>query len=253
MDRVTGLTAFFHNSEDAIYFENLINQLYIKNKKHIDNLDKETITAAILSNYRLSKSELNSFGRLGLYQYDRSSELTTSEEFEMQCIEFLGYIAKGYEYRENPIPGNEGSFHIRKGRNFPYPDDEDVWYGNYEGFFFRRSELVKFFPELEIDISDDIDDEKLVSTECVSEDWHGKETAWKMIAGLVIALGEVDKECRTAASDRVKISSIYHRAANTLVKHEGIEVETETLKKLLANVLKKYATNFLENNKTPKK
>lgn len=250
MDRVTGLTAFFHESGDAVFFESLINQLYIKYKK---NIDKETIAAAILSNHRLSKSEPNSFGRLGVYQYEPSSGFTTSEEFEIQCIEFLGYLAKGYEYRENPIAGNEGYFEVRKGRNFPYPDDEDVWYGSYEQFFFRRSELVKFFPELEIDISDDIDDEKLVSTEYVSEDWHGKETAWKMIAGLVIALGEVDKECRTAASDRVKISSIYHRAANTLVKHEGIEVETETLKKLLANVLKKYAPNFLENNKNPKK
>ncbi|MGE6140863.1 hypothetical protein ACQJ1T_00175 [Klebsiella pneumoniae] len=250
MDRVTGLTAFFHESGDAVFFESLINQLYIKHKK---NIDKETVTAAILSNYRLSKSEPNSFGRLGLYQYEPSSGFTTSEEFEMQCIEFLSYLAKGYEYREIPISGNEGYFHVRKGGNFPYPDDEDVWYGNYEKFFFRRSELVKFFPELEIDISDDIDDETLVSTECVSEDWHGKETAWKMIAGLVIALGEVDKKCRTESSDRVTISSIYHRAANTLAKHEGIDVQTETLKKLLANVLKKYAPNFLENNKKPKK
>jgi len=246
MNRVTGLTAFYYESEDAVFFESLINELYIKHNK---NIIKRNIAGAILCNYRLSKSELNSFGRLGLYKYEPSSGFITNEEFEMRGIEFLDYLAQGYEYRENPIPGNEGSFDVRRGGNFQYPDDEDVWYGNYEGFFFRRSELVKFFPELEIDISDD---ETLVSKECISEDWHGKETAWKMIAGLVIALGEVDKECRTASSGKVKISSIYHRAANMLAEHEGIEVETETLKKLLANVLKKYAPNFLEKNKKNK-
>lgn len=231
MDRVTGLTAFFHNSEDAIYFENLINQLYIKNKKHIDNLDKETIAAAILSNYRLSKSELNSFGRLGLYQYDRSSELTTSEEFEMQCIEFLGYIAKGYEYRENPIPGNEGSFHMRKGRNFPYPDDEDVWYGNYEGFFFRRSELVKFFPELEMNY---LIDEKSIGTERVAEHWRGREFGWKMIIGLTIALSESSSDFKFPTTNELNMSAIYRKIADTLAIHEGIEAKENTLHKILA-------------------
>jgi len=241
MDRVTGLTAFFHESGDAVFFESLISQLYIKHKK---NVDKETIAAAILSNHRLSKSEPNSFGRLGLYQYEPSSGFTTSEEFETQCIEFLGYIAKGYEYRENPIPGNEGSFHIRKGRNFLYPDDEDVWYGNYEGFFFRRSELVKFFPELENNYL--IDDTSSIGTERVEEHWRGREYGWKMIIGLTIALSESSSDFKFPTSNELNMSAIYRKIADTLAIHEGIEVKENTLHKILDSAVKKYAPNFLE-------
>ncbi|MCQ6646595.1 hypothetical protein NO373_09905 [Escherichia coli] len=69
-------------------------------------------------------------------------------------MEFLGLLAMGHEYRESPIPGEEGTFNVRKGEDFLYHDDEDDWYGSYDSFYFKRSEVVNFFPELDMNVPD---------------------------------------------------------------------------------------------------
>lgn len=238
----------YQDSKDLIYFENLLNEIATRYKT-----DKRDASDMLLSNYRISKSDPLVKGLLRCYKFTSKDGFNTDEFFQEQCIEFLSRIADGYEYSENPIPGHEGYYNVRKGNNFTYPDDADVWYGNYPPFLFRRSEVVNFFPALEIDVSDDTDDEVLVDTECVSEDWHGKETAWKMIAGLVIALGEVDEKCRTKSGDKVVKAKIYNKVVNLLALHEGITIQPDTLKRLLDNVLERYAPKFLEKMGTSRK
>ncbi len=124
--KMTGLDAFYNESEDKIWFGNLISEL-----ARLNNENERMIAAAILSNYRLSKTKPDTLGGLGFYQFDWVSGFTTNEDFEKQCVEFLGLLAMGHEYRESPIPGEEGTFNVRKGEDFLYHDDEDDWYGSY--------------------------------------------------------------------------------------------------------------------------
>ncbi|EFA4604893.1 hypothetical protein E0N15_07320, partial [Escherichia coli] len=103
MTKMTGLDAFYNESEDKIWFGNLISEL-----ARLNNENERMIAAAILSNYRLSKTKPDTLGGLGFYQFDWVSGFTTNEDFEKQCVEFLGLLAMGHEYRESPIPGEEG-------------------------------------------------------------------------------------------------------------------------------------------------
>lgn len=225
------------DSKDLIYFENLLNEIATRYKT-----DKRDASDMLLSNYRISKSDPLAKELLRCYKFTSKGGFKTDEVFEEQCVEFLSRIADGYEYRENPIPKYEGYYHVRKGRNFSYPDDEDVWYGNYELFVLRRSEIVNFFPALEIDFSgeiDDADDDTPVSTEIIAETWHGKETAWKMIAGLAIALSKTDEGYRWGTSPNV--SKICAQAATFAFEfgEDDVDVmEIDNLRKLLSSALK---------------
>ena len=52
MTKMTGLDAFYNESEDKIWFGNLISEL-----ARLNNENERMIAAAILSNYRLSKTK----------------------------------------------------------------------------------------------------------------------------------------------------------------------------------------------------
>ncbi|HCJ7351286.1 TPA: hypothetical protein NVL63_001602 [Klebsiella pneumoniae] len=235
----------YQDSKDLIYFEKLINEL-----STVYKTDKRDASDMLLSNYRMSKSDPSDKGILRCYKFTSKDGFKTDEFFEEQCVEFLSRIADGYEYSEDPIPGHEGYYNVRKGRNFLYPDDEDVWYGNYELFGFRRSEVVNFFPALEMvfsDISGEIDDagdtvdDTPVSTEIVAETWHGKETAWKLIAGLAIALSKTDKDYIWGTSPNVsKICAQAATFASEFGEDHVAVMEIDNLRKLLSSALKRH-------------
>lgn len=241
MTKMTGLDAFYNESEDKIWFGNLISEL-----ARLNNENERVIAAAILSNYRLSKTKPDTLGGLGFYQFDWVSGFTTNEDFEKQCVEFLGLLAMGHEYRESPIPGEEGTFNVRKGEDFLYHDDEDDWYGFYDSFYFKRSELVSFFPELE---DHNIDEPIAEETESGSlpSDWRGKNTAWKMIAGLAIALYESSEDVRK--NGKLNQSAVCEKAANNIAKYSEEYNDTgmtmDNLRTLLKKTLQRHAPNFL--------
>ncbi|MCZ5481593.1 hypothetical protein O5584_08355 [Escherichia coli] len=57
MTKMTGLDAFYNESEDKIWFGNLISEL-----ARLNNENERMIAAAILSNYRLSKTKPDTLG-----------------------------------------------------------------------------------------------------------------------------------------------------------------------------------------------
>ncbi|MGE2614409.1 hypothetical protein ACPSX4_23670, partial [Escherichia coli] len=67
MTKMTGLDAFYNESEDKIWFGNLISEL-----ARLNNENERMIAAAILSNYRLSKA------KEGANKWGNSSRLTQS-------------------------------------------------------------------------------------------------------------------------------------------------------------------------------
>ncbi|MCV5633025.1 hypothetical protein OFN23_33270, partial [Escherichia coli] len=81
----------------------------------------------------------------------------------------------------------EGTFHVRKGEDFLYHDDEDDWYGSYDSFYFKRSEVVNFFPELDICNVDCtlVSDSQLKDAESMP-DWRGKDTVMRVLAAMYI-------------------------------------------------------------------
>ncbi|EIX7436662.1 hypothetical protein MK640_002647 [Escherichia coli] len=232
MTKMTGLDAFYNESEDKIWFGNLISEL-----ARLNNENERMIAAAILSNYRLSKAKPDTLGRLGFYQFDWVSGFTTNEDFEKQCVEFLGLLAMGHEYRESPIPGEEGTFNVRKGEDFLYHDDEDDWYGSYDSFYFKLSELVNFFPELDmcnVDCSL-VSESRLRVTESITN-WRGRDTAMRTIAAMAILLSKADKKFKWGKS--INIAKIAREAAYTILEVEGREVrggKDENIKTLLEN------------------
>lgn len=232
MTKMTGLDAFYNESEDKIWFGNLISEL-----ARLNNENERMIAAAILSNYRLSKAKPDTLGRLGFYQFDWVSGFTTNEDFEKQCVEFLGLLAMGHEYRESPIPGEEGTFNVRKGEDFLYHDDEDDWYGSYDSFYFKLSELVNFFPELDmcnVDCSL-VSESRLRVAESITN-WRGRDTAMRTIAAMAILLSKADKKFKWGKS--INIAKIAREAAYTILEVEGREVrgcKDENIKTLLEN------------------
>ncbi len=56
---------------------------------------------------------------------------------------------------------------------------------------FKRSEVVNFFPELDMNVPDNEPEIGALSKKVEREqNWRGKDTALKMIAGMAIALFE---------------------------------------------------------------
>ena len=230
MTKMTGLDAFYNESEDKIWFGNLISEL-----ARLNNENERMIAAAILSNYRLSKTKPDTLGGLGFYQFDWVSGFTTNEDFEKQCVEFLGLLAMGHEYRESPIPGEEGTFNVRKGEDFLYHDDEDDWYGSYDSFYFRRSELVNFFPELDICNVDCtlVSDSQLKDAESMP-DWRGKDTVMRVLAAMYILLS---KDPNFKWGDGVSMDKIVKEISYTILetaKEDVSGTKPRNIKKIIA-------------------
>nr|ELR3135736.1 hypothetical protein [Escherichia coli] len=230
MTKMTGLDAFYNESEDKIWFGNLISEL-----ARLNNENERMIAAAILSNYRLSKAKSDTLGRQGFYQFDWVSGFTTNEDFEKQCVEFLGLLAMGHEYRESPIPGEEGTFNVRKGEDFLYHDDEDDWYGSYDSFYFRRSELVNFFPELDICNVDCtlVSDSQLKDAESMP-DWRGKDTVMRVLAAMYILLS---KDPNFKWGDGVSMDKIVKEISYTILetaKEDVSGTKPRNIKKIIA-------------------
>ena len=241
MTKMTGLDAFYNESEDKIWFGNLISEL-----ARLNNENERMIAAAILSNYSLSKTKPDTLGGLGFYQFDWVSGFTTNEDFEKQCVEFLGLLAMGHEYRESPIPGEEGTFNVRKGEDFLYHDDEDDWYGSYDSFYFKRSEVVNFFPELDMNVPDNEPEIGALSKKVEREqNWRGKDTALKMIAGMAIALFESSKDFHSGGNLSINRVSAQVIENNIIFGNdEDSDTHPDTFRRLLTNALDKYAPKF---------
>ncbi|WP_244578096.1 hypothetical protein [Escherichia coli] len=184
--------------------------------------------------------------RLGFYQFDWVSGFTTNDDFEKQCVEFLGLLAMGHEYRESPIPGEEGTFNVRKGEDFLYRDDEDDWYGSYDSFYFKRSEVVNFFPELDMNVPDNEPEIGALSKKVEREqNWRGKDTALKMIAGMAIALFESSKDFHSGGNLSINRVSAQVIENNIIFGNdEDSDTHPDTFRRLLTNALDKYAPKF---------
>lgn len=151
------------------------------------------------------------------------------------------------------LPGEEGTFNVRKGEDFLYHDDEDDWYGSYDSFYFKRSEVVNFFPELDMNVPDNEPEIGALSKKVEREqNWRGKDTALKMIAGMAIALFESSKDFHSGGNLSINRVSAQVIENNIIFGNdEDSDTHPDTFRRLLTNALDKYAPKF--KNKATKK
>ena len=118
---------------------------------------------------------------------------------------------------------------------------------------FQAIRGVNFFPELDMNVPDNEPEIGALSKKVEREqNWRGKDTALKMIAGMAIALFESSKDFHSGGNLSINRVSAQVIENNIIFGNdEDSDTHPDTFRRLLTNALDKYAPKF--KNKATKK
>ncbi|MDV1440374.1 hypothetical protein RZQ47_01370 [Klebsiella variicola subsp. variicola] len=241
---------------DAIHFETALYVIAKANSRSI----KETATLLHRAMASFQKKHPYYGVEFELYHYQFSTGFQSSAHITQLSKNFLGKIAKNSDFLEDPNPENAGEY-------FFINDSGDS--GSYHSFYFKLSELLRFFIENRLTIPDefahalpaaekshafykkliknemdkffsedlcgDFEEDTALSAEPDVTKWSefaGKETALMMIAGLAVALEKSGG--RYIRGGRLNKSAVARAAIDAINEHgEGTEITTKALTDLL--------------------
>jgi len=250
-------------SAEAVHFETVLNALSKANGRTFRD------TAIVLSRAMNSFRDEHPYRGMEfkLYNYSPSTGFHVEEISAKRHSFFLNEIAKGHDYNEDPNPNNAGTYYLI--------DEYGHEYTSCYSFYFKLSELLRFLIQNKVAIPPEFnhampdaekshafyqklidksiarfmeeiegsDEESSTPTECAEAKWDnfaGKDTALKLIAGMAIALEKTKgKYVRGGKLNKSEIS----RTVKKLIDEygHGVDVTDKALIMLIDEALRSYA------------